>query len=268
MFAEERFLQFLHLLATRRKRSSGLHDRVVDHEHHHAHQLYQVSTLNAIMDGAYDGTLSILDLCEHGDFGIGTFNGLDGEMIVVDGEVYQATVDGAVRLVEAPLRTPFAVVQFFEPEWQGQVDSPFAFNDLPQVLQEHLASSNYFYALRIDGEFAAVRARSIARQHAPYRPLAEVAKEQQIFNFVSVVGTMVGFRFPDYTHGLNMPGWHLHFISADRQYGGHVLDFTLAHGQVAVEHTTDFYMELPQNAGFANADLSQDQRAAITRIER
>lgn len=268
MFVEERLIGFLHALGLRRERWGGRHERVQDHDNYHAHQLYQISTLNAIMEGAYDGNLTISRLVEHGDFGLGTFNGLAGEMIVVDGLVFQALADGRVRLAADHEQTPFAVVQFFAPEWQMYVDSPLTFATLPHLLVEHLSSTNYFYALRIDGKMTAVRARSVAHQQKPYRPLVEVVAEQQIFNFVDIPGTIVGFRFPDYAQGINMPGWHLHFISEDRQHGGHVLDFTLAHGCVAIEHTNDFYMELPESPEFARADLDKDQSEAIALAER
>ena len=268
MFAEERLIGFLHALGQHRGRLSGRHERVQEHDNPHIHQLYQISTLNAIMEGAYDGTVTIEELREHGDFGLGTFNGLNGEMIMIDGLVYQILIDGQVRLADDQERTPFAVVQFFEPDWQDHLDGPLVFDDLSDLLADHLPSTNYFSAVRIDGQMAAVRARSVARQQKPYRPLIEVVKEQQVFDFVDITGTIVGFRFPEYAQGVNMPGWHLHFISQDRQHGGHVLDFTLAQGHIAVEDTNEFFMELPKNTEFAQADLNKDQSDAIARAER
>lgn len=268
MFAEEQLISFLHILGLRRNRLGGRHKQVQSHETHAAHQLYQLSTLNAIMEGAYDGEMTIGELGAHGNFGLGTFNELDGEMIMVDGVVYQALADGQVCIADATAQTPFAVVQFFTPEWQEPIHSSLAFDDLRIVLADHLPSTNYFYALRIDGKMATVRARSVERQQQPYRPLVEVVKEQHIFEFENVTGTIVGFRFPDYAQGVNMPGWHLHFISVDRQYGGHVLDFTATEGQIAIEHTTDFFMELPENPQFAQADLDKDQTQAVAQVER
>ncbi len=264
---EERLIGFLHTLGLRRQRLAGKQSRVQDHDHAHAHAIFQISTLNAIMEGAYDGALTIGELRQQGDFGLGTFNALDGEMIVVDGVVYQALVNGQVRQAADDELTPFAVVQFFASEWQTSVDGPLAFETLPGFLGAHLPSNNYFYALRIDGRFDAVRARSVARQSKPYPPLVEVTQHQQVFDFRDLDGTIVGFRFPDYAQGVNMPGWHLHFINARRRHGGHVLDFTLSEGKIGVDHTGDFYMELPQTQAFAQADLDKDQSGAIERAE-
>lgn len=268
MITEDRLIRFLNALGIHRRRLTGRHERVEEEDNRSAHHICQISTLNAIMEGAYDGTLTVGQLRTYGDFGLGTFNALDGEMIVVDGQVYQARVDGTVRRADDQTQTPFAVVQFFTPEWQDDVGAPLDFAALPQRLSEHLPSNNYFYALRIDGHLEKVRARSVARQQKPYRPLVEVIEQQRIFDFEDIRGTILGFRFPDYTQGLNMPGWHLHFISEDRQHGGHVLDFTLSRGRIAIAHTTDFHMELPEHAQFARADLDKDQSEAIEKVER
>lgn len=268
MFAEEQLIGFLHTLGLHRQRMSGRHARVESHEHDHAHQLYQVSTLNAIMEGAYDGALTIGQLREHGDFGLGAFNGLDGEMIVLDGVVYQALVDGTVRQAAADDLTPFAVVQFFEPEWICQVEDSLAFDGLSETLSGHIHSDNYFYSLRIDGVFESLRMRSVARQKKPYPPLTEVVKHQHVFELDDVSGSIVGFRFPSYAQGVNLPGWHLHFISDDRACGGHVLDFSLTQGTISTEHSSEFYMELPENQEFAESDLGKDQTEAIEQAER
>jgi acetolactate decarboxylase len=267
MAAEERLLHFLHNLGLHRG-GPGKQTRITPADHAGAHQLYQVSTLNAIMEGVYDGRLSYGELRRHGDFGLGTFNALDGEMVAVDGEFYQIKESGDVVVVEDAMRTPFAVVQFFQPEARWMPDQPLTFAGLPDLLAGHMPSENYFYAVRIDGRFAHVKARSVPRQSKPYPPLAEVTKHQAVFEFSEIEGSIAGFRFPDYAQGINMPGFHLHFISADRQQGGHVLDFTLTAGACAVEHTADFYMELPETSAFGAADLAKDQTAATQQAER
>lgn len=268
MLAEEKLLTFLHALGLSRKRPAGAQGRVEADENIACHRLYQVSTLNAIMEGAFDGALTISELRQHGNFGLGTFNALDGELVFIDGEVFKARPDGTVRRVDDAEQTPFAVVQYFVPEWRQAIDGRFNFEDLPGLLARYLPSTNYFYAVRIDGFFEHVHARSVARQQKPYPPLVEVVKRQSVFNFSDLPGSIVGFRFPDYAAGMNMPGWHLHFISDDRQAGGHVMDFCVTGGTLAVEHTSEFFMELPENEGFAGADLAKDQSEAIEFAER
>ena len=87
-----------------------------------------------------------------------------------------------------------------------------------------------FYAVMIQGEFSYVKTRSVPAQEKPYPPLAEVTKNQPTFEFTDVTGTMVGFRCPPYVTGINVPGYHLHFLTDDRTAGGHLLEFTVAPG--------------------------------------
>lgn len=268
MSAEEKFIHFLHALGQHRGRTAGRHEQLSAHDHHGTNEIFQVSTLNAILQGAYDGVVTYGHLRQHGDFGLGTFNGLDGEMVMVDGQVYQIKVDGSVSPVDDAMQTPFAVVEFFEPTWRRTIDQPLTLAELPELLHSHFASDNYFYAVRLDGHFAHVKARSVARQVKPYPPLVEVTKTQSIFALENVTGSLVGFRFPDYTQGLNMPGLHLHFITDDRQAGGHVLDFQLTQGELTVEHTAAFQLELPETEEFSQAGLDFDNRELVRQAEQ
>lgn len=267
MLDEDRLVHFLHSLRLHRGSPRGRHDRVRDSDHHGAYQVFQVSTLNALLEGLYEGSLSFGELRRHGDFGLGTFNALDGEMIALDGDFYQIRGDGSVHSVADRTMTPFAVVQFFRPEWQESIEGPVDFDVLKSSLSSKLPSSNYFYSIRLDGHFDYLKARSVPRQMKPYPPLAEVAKSQSIFEFRDVSGSLIGFRFPDYTQGLNLPGFHLHFITDDRRAGGHVLELVLAHGQLSVEHTHDFYIELPESEDFGKADLAKDNAATAREVE-
>jgi len=65
----------------------------LDTEHH---TIYQVSTSGALVQGVYQGCVRVADLKRHGDFGLGTFDSLDGEGIMVDGTCWQACSDGSV----------------------------------------------------------------------------------------------------------------------------------------------------------------------------
>jgi acetolactate decarboxylase len=267
MVIEEKFVSFLHVLQRQRGQSGGRHGRVEESEHQQAHEIYQTSTINALLEGVYDGAVTFGELRQHGDFGLGTFNGLDGEMIALDGEFYQIRSDGLARPVDDDQKTPFAVVQFFRPEFKQALDDELDFDQLKEELQQHHRSVNFFYAVRIDGLFSYLKTRSVPRQHRPYPALVEVAKEQPVFEFYDMEGTLAGFRFPDYAAGMNVPGYHLHFITRDRTAGGHVLDLRLKQGTLSVEHTANFHMELPESGGFLEADLAKDQRDAIHQAE-
>ncbi len=267
MAIEEKFIQFLHALRHHRKHPHGKHSRVHESDHRHAHEVFQTSTINALLEGIYDGEMTYGELRIHGDFGLGTFNALDGEMIALDGNFYQVKSNGVAYPVDDAQKTPFAVVQFFGPEAHYVVDREMDYEQLKDYLQTLIPIMNFFYAIRLDGLFKYVKTRSVPRQTKPYPPLVEVTKTQPVFEFFDVSGALVGFRFPDYAQGMNMPGYHLHFLTEDHKAGGHVLDLQLQRGKLAVEHTSNFHMELPKEGMFLNADLSQDQRETLRQAE-
>lgn len=230
--------------------------------------VHQVSTLQALMQGAYEGQLPCRDLTRYGTLGIGTFDGLDGELILLDGQVYQATADG--RVIRNPATTtPFAnVVRFRPEEVVGKIDGPLSLEGVLAMLEGRTGSKNLFYAVRIDGQFAEMKVRSVPRQSRPYPPLAEAAKEQRVFDLQDVPGTLVGFRFPEYIRGVNMPGWHLHFISDDRRRGGHVLGLRGSQLEVRVQTIRRFEMVLPERGTFVTADLGKDMSQEIHEVEK
>jgi acetolactate decarboxylase len=232
------------------------------------HEVFQNSTINALLEGVYDGSMTYGELRRHGDFGLGTFNALDGEMIAFDGDFYQVRSDGKVYPVADDQHTPFATVLFFQPAVQRSLTGPIDFEHLQTVLDGLTEGPNLFYAVRIDGDFTAVTVRSVPRQQKPYAPLAEVAKTQPVFHLGDVRGTLVGFRFPDFARGLNVPGFHLHFLTEDRKAGGHVLDLVLARGALAVDASARFHLELPTDPAFLHADLGHDHGAELDRAER
>jgi acetolactate decarboxylase len=230
--------------------------------------LFQVSTIDALLSGIYDGDTNFFELRKHGDFGIGTLNRLDGEMLAVDGVFYQVRADGKVYPVTASQQTPFAVVTFFKPEQEWRLELGQNLGRMEKWLDEKLPSRNLFYAVRVEGEFAVMKTRSIAAQDKPYRPLAEVAKKQAVFDLRNVRGVMVGFRSPAFVKGINVPGYHLHFISEDRTAGGHVLNFVATSAVVKVAAIHDFQMRLPRDQAFATADLGEDREKELNAVEK
>lgn len=189
-------------------------------------EVFQYSVFSVLMEGGYEGDLSIGSLRQHGNIGLGTFNGLDGEMVMVDGKVYRVQVDGKAVPADDQMQTPFATVAALRPGEgvDGRVTDPMDLAGLCVFLDRAATLPNSIYAVRVDGTFEYVRARSLPAQTKPYPPLAEATKGQKIYRINSVKGTLVGFRFPVSTGAVNVPGWHWHFISADRQAGGHVLN--------------------------------------------
>jgi acetolactate decarboxylase len=217
--------------------------------------LYQVSTLGALKSGFYDGDISYAELGERGDSGIGTFESLDGEMVALDGTFYQVKVDGEVYGVDGEAIAPFAMVTFFDRDMEAKPAVGLDYPGLQAYLDGVLPSRNVFYAIKIEGRFSRVQARSVPAQEKPYPPLSEAIADQAVFELENVEGTMVGFWCPAYVGDINTPGYHLHFITSDLTAGGHVLDLLLGEVTVYIDETPDFSMQLPEMEEFLEGDL-------------
>jgi acetolactate decarboxylase len=255
---DDRLVRGLHVEAVRR---AGLHAE------HEAHVVFQASTLDALLEGDFDGDLTFAELARHGDFGLGTLNGLDGEMIALDGRFMRADGGGDIHDVPPSARTPFAVVTFFEPVVQFEVDEPLDHEAFVTELNRHAPPGSPVCAVRIDGSFEAVRARSVPRHSPPYPSLTEIVHEQHVFDFHDAEGTMVGFRFPHYAQGIELPGYHLHFVDAQRRRGGHVLASRPRRVRVAIDHARDLHLELPPGIELGVPDTGRDIRERVRRVE-
>jgi acetolactate decarboxylase len=256
---DERWIRALHVETMREEDLHG------GHEHH---VLFQASTIGALLDGAYEGDLTFAELAEQGDLGLGTLNGLDGEMVALDGRFYRADVEGTVSEIAASGRTPFAVVTHFEPGVDERIEDPLDHPGLLTRLDELIPVGAASCAIRLDGHFGFVRARSVPRQSPPYRPLTEVVAEQHVFELDDIEGTMVGFRFPDYAEGIEVSGYHLHFISADRRRGGHVLASYADGLRARLDPSSELHVELPPAVDLAGPDLAAATHAAVEAVER
>jgi acetolactate decarboxylase len=238
-----------------------------DHEERAHHTLFQTSTIDVLLDGNYDGDVSFDELGDRGDFGLGTLNALDGEMVALDGRFYQIKADGRAYPVDGWARTPFAVVTAFEPDASRTLTTPMDFGALCGYLDRVLGREPGCCAIRVDGHFDRVKTRSVPRQRKPYPPLVEVVESQPTFELREVPGSLVGFRFPYYAQGINVAGYHFHFITDDRHAGGHVLDCRLARGELRVDHEADLRLELPPGVGLPAPDPSV-RRRDLDRVER
>ena len=221
---------------------------------HRAGALYQTSLMSALMAGNYEGQMTYGDIRKHGDFGLGTFNDLDGEMVGFDGMFYQVRSDGSARPVTDDQKTPFAVVTFFQPERELNLVQPMTKSDLLAMI-EKATDANLFSAVRVDGTFDEVRMRTVQRQTSPFPPLTEAAKHQAEKVFTNVEGTLAGFRSPIYAQGIGVAGFHLHFLRQDKQAGGHALDYRLRAGKVQICTVHNLRVELPTSAEFLKTNL-------------
>lgn len=221
--------------------------------------IYQVSTLDALMAGVFDGTVTYGEVAQHGDVGLGTFNALDGEMIAFDGTIWRVTFDGTVHEVGPDVPTPFAAMTPFAADATFAIEGGLDMAALGTLLDGHLADRNTPVAVRIDGLFTALTLRAPEPQTMPYPGLVEALKSQQVWQHEAIEGTMVGFWFPAWLGGLNVPAWHLHFMSADRTTGGHVLALETGEATVQLDRSPELTLVLPQTEAFAEADLGESK---------
>ena len=214
-----------------------------------AGEAYQAATISSLLAGAYDGDTTVDEMLRHGDFGLGTFNGVDGEMMVLDGQVYRGPTDGRAHLVARSERTPFAVVVDFHPQVSMPVAAGQSLEKLQAALDALPCSASRVVAVRIDGRFQSIRIRSEPKQIPPYRPLAEVIKEAQVVNTLTEVdGTLIGFRFPAAASSVNVAGWHFHFLTSGKARGGHVFTLTTGAGRARIQEISDLRIHFPAQA--------------------
>ena len=230
--------------------------------------LFQTATINALMEGVYDGDLTCGELLKHGDFAIGTFNNLDGEMVGLDGKIYQVKADGKVYPADGSTKTPFAVITTFGEDKTVIFENITDYKDLTAKLDGILETKGIFQAIKITGTFDHIKTRSVPKQNKPYPKLLEAVKEQAVFEFNDIEGTMVGFRCPDFVKGINVPGYHIHFLTKEKNAGGHLLECRMKNVKVEIDDTSGFYMVLPESGDFHKVSLADDKSEDLEKIEK
>jgi acetolactate decarboxylase len=233
----------------------------VDH-----HTLYQVSTATALVEGVYQGAVRVGTLREHGDLGLGTFEDLDGEMVIVDGHFFQVRSVGSVREVDDTVLSPFAVITRFAPEPAVTLEQCPDMAHLTSRFDGLRHSDNLFFALQVDGKFDYVHTRAMPRVQEGV-PLVKAAAVQPEFEFTDITGTLVGFWTPEYAKAFNVPGYHLHFISADRTRGGHLLQCRGTNLRLQIQREGEYHIAFPETEDFMKADLRRDPSMDLKQAE-
>jgi len=227
-------------------------------------RMYQISTSTALVEGVYSGSLSSWTLLKEGDFGLGTFEGLDGEMVILDGEIYQAT--GSVRHRSDDFLVPFASITHFREDAVVQIAKVACLKDIELACDPHRVSENLFYALRVDGVFDAIDARAVHPVPQGAR-LLDAAKTQLEFHFNNIEGTLVCLWSPKYSSSFSVPGYHFHFISKDRTKGGHALNCSAQQLRVSIQIVSEYAVRLPEEGSFLTTDLSKNPASDLAKAE-
>ena len=223
--------------------------------------------INALVEGLYVENTTVALIKEHGNFGLGTFNYLDGEMVILDGIVYQIRSDGNVYDVKDDEGSPFACVTFFNPDTFDDIEENHSSKGFYDLLNTLIPSENMLYAIRIDGTFNHVRTRAVPRSEN-YKSLVEATKNQPVFDFYDVQGCLAGFYTPRFMESLNAPGYHLHFLTEDRRHGGHLIECSLKKARIGVQHVPKLDVGLPVTLDYLTADLTRDIGKDLDKAEK
>jgi acetolactate decarboxylase len=217
--------------------------------------VFQLSTLDALSSGIFQGSMTFHELSKYGDFGVGTFDSLDGEMVALDGRFYQIRSDGTIWRVAGSTTTPFAVVTEFNATTRFSLTQPASMAQITALIDQLLPSPNFFYAVKIHAHFSDITTRSVPKQYPPYPTLAAAVAQQSVFPLHDLKGTLVGFRSPAFVKGINQAGYHFHFIADDEKAGGHALSFQLTDAVIEISVIRQQQMILPDNEAFRGAPL-------------
>jgi acetolactate decarboxylase len=230
--------------------------------------MYQYSIIDALMAGVFDGDLNIASLKTKGDFGVGTFNKVDGELLMHNGRVYKVSYDGSVSEAKNTDSTSAAFVKFFKADTAVTIKGE---NLSYEKVQEHLIkilNPNEIYAIRVNGDFSTMTTRAARPAKAPYKTLTEHLKANQaIFELKKTTGTCSGFLLPPYLARTNVPGFHLHYLATDLKSGGHIFKFTTNSVRVEIDMAKGFVIENNTNAEFRNVNLKPDRGEELKKIE-
>ena len=220
--------------------------------------LFQYSTLATLLQGVYDGDMTCGELKENGDFGLGTFNGADGEMIVLDNHVYQVASDGVAREMNDGVKMPFAAVTYFKADKTITLNQPMDCTQLKAYIDDRLPTKNIAFAIKIEGLFSYVKTRSVPKQAKPYPNLSEIIKTQPTFELLEQKGSLIGFRLPSYMESTNAVGYHLHFLNADKNAGGHVLECQVQDVKIEIDYINEWQVVLPSDSEFYNVKITDE----------
>jgi acetolactate decarboxylase len=228
--------------------------------------LYISSPVNALVKGILREDKTLKDILKHGNFGLGTFNDLDGEMVLLDSIFYQLHSDGTVSIPEISLQSPYACATFFHQSTGSDIADSLNFQQIQHFIDQIIPSKNLIFALKISGNFKSVKARSVPKQDS-YRPLVDAAHDQKEFTFTGSTGVMVGFWTPDFLHSVSVPGYHLHYLTSDFAHGGHVLDCETESITIQIQGIDSLNLDLPHSLEYIGASLDEDTSEALKKAE-
>ena len=223
-------------------------------------KIYQASLLQALVSGYYDGVISVSELKRNADVAIGTFEGADGELIMVDNIVYKAKVDGKIEVACDDELIPFCNGANFKNDYTLKVKCKNILELKEKLNIFYRKYNNMFMVIKINGLFKTITVRSLPKQNKPYKPLDYIVEhEQKVYSYNDIYGTVIGFKAPSFMNNINTTDYHLHFIDMDKYVGGHVLDISFEEIEVLISIKKEFSLVLPNTTDFNTKDFLIDK---------
>jgi acetolactate decarboxylase len=229
--------------------------------------LYTAGHASAFIGGLYDAFYPYAELKRFGNFGLGAPDQLDGELLILNGKIYQTQASGKTTAITTG-KTPFAVVNFFNADQVVQTKESLTKDQLYAYLDRLMPNQNGIYAIHIKGKFSAVKTRAFPKvTEKPYAPLASMLALQRFFDFEEVTGDLVGYRIPGHMEGPNISGYHFHFLSTDKKGGGHLIELKTGAIEIAIDELNNYTIALPTSQDFKHFDFKKDRREEVKRVE-
>jgi acetolactate decarboxylase len=232
-----------------------------------AQTLFQAGVASGFIGGLYDAIYPDKELKKHGDFGLGAPDKLDGEIVMLNGKLYQTQHSGKTFEVKDTGSTALAFVTFFHADQQVKLPHAMSRTELYHYLDSLLPNQNAIYAIHVKGQFESVKTRAFPKQQPPYQPLASMLDQQAFFTFSNTGGDLIGYRLPLYLEALSIHGYHFHFLSADKMGGGHIIEFMAKDAIVEIHQLKHYEMAVPDTKAFGEFNFAKDRKEELKSVE-
>lgn len=236
-------------------------------DHHH---LFTAGVASGLMGGLYDGFYSIDSLKTKGDFGLGAPDKLDGEIMVLNGKFYQTQSTGKTfEMPHSADLVPFCMVNYFEANTVIHVRKNMSKADFYHFLDSLMPNANGMYAIHINGSFPYIKTRAFPPvSEQPYPQLAGMLDRQHFFQFNNSKGDLIGYRLPVYMDNTNISGYHFHYLSDQKDAGGHIVDLSTGDLTIEISLLDSYTIQVPTTPAFNHFDFKKDRQEDIKSVER
>lgn len=233
------------------------------------HHLFTAGIASGLMGGLYDGFYPVDSLKTKGDFGLGAPDKLDGELLVLNGKVYQTRYTGKTSEVKGDHLLPFCMVSFFRAGKVIHVPDSMNKATFYHYLDSIIPNMNGMYAIHVKGRFRYIKTRAFPPvDKQPYPQLAGMLNLQHFFEYNNCNGDLVGYRLPAYMDNTNISGYHFHYLSGHKDAGGHIVDLATSDITIEISPLNSYTVEVPDNPAFNRFDFKKDRQEDIKNVER